>query len=90
MQERLETDARIIVDLQRQVTELTARFRTQAMPTPQLPLAERFNVQQPRGERPDDFHSVPRIAPPIASLHPLGWYYTGSVACCLPKRLGNW
>ena len=37
VQERLEADARTITDLQRQMAELTSRFREQTTPTPQHP-----------------------------------------------------
>ena len=47
VKERLEADAQTIADLQRQVADLTARFRAQATPTPQPSLAECFNIQQP-------------------------------------------
>jgi hypothetical protein len=51
VQERLESDAQTIEDLQRQVAELTARFREQATAIPQPSLTEHFNIQTWRPPR---------------------------------------
>ena len=51
VQERLEADAQTIEELQRQVAELTARFRAQATPPSRPILAESFHVQTWRPPR---------------------------------------
>lgn len=53
VRQRLEADARTIEDLQRQLADLTERFREQAPVTPQ-PLAGSFNGTARHGDRPSN------------------------------------
>jgi hypothetical protein len=90
VQERLETDARTIADLQRQLAEQTARFREQATQSPPPTLTERFNVQTWRPPR-----QLPLIAEDLTAYRgalPDCMRRAGrfAVACFLPKRLGKW
>jgi len=76
VRERLEADARTIKDLQRQVAELTARFREQATPTSQPSLTESFNndlAWQPPQPLPllaaEDMPAYHVISPRRPALH---------------------